>query len=63
MGCLLDEQERRAAKYVAGINAGKEELVRLREGLDKLQEYFEQVCVEHGVLLAAKGDRDGGDGI
>ena len=58
MGRLLDEQERRAANYVAGINAKKEESARLREGLEKLHEYFEQVCVEHGVVLVAKGEAE-----
>jgi hypothetical protein len=50
----LDELERRAAKYVAGIKAGEAASALVRDQIEKLREYIEGMRVEHGVMLAGK---------
>lgn len=55
----MEEQERRAAKFIAGVRAGEEASVRTRKNFNGLLDMIKQTYVDYGVLpLVGKGDLD-----
>jgi hypothetical protein len=56
LGRVLDEQEKRTARYITGIKNAEEVSGRVRQDVEILRGYIEQVFVDHGTLLEGHGE-------